>query len=153
MADAMTSDSASRVSRSRRSLGRTLLLGGAVLAVAAGLRAQESAPARPAASPPAATSAGTAAAPTDIAADRPASSPAADSSPVPAVPEAGAPAAEPSPVTASPESAPAAGDTDADVAPAARAGKPDGAVGPTRDRFEPSEKVRADFDVSFPVDI
>jgi hypothetical protein len=33
-----------------------------------------------------------------------------------------------------------------DVKPAAR-------VGPTRDRFEPTEKVRADFDVSFPVDI
>jgi hypothetical protein len=42
-------------------------------------------------------------------------------------------------------------------APAPPAGKSDGKaggkVGPTRDRFEPSEKVRADFDVSFPVDI
>jgi hypothetical protein len=28
-----------------------------------------------------------------------------------------------------------------------------GVVGPTPDRFEPTEKVRADFDVSFPVDI
>jgi hypothetical protein len=72
---------------------------------------------------------------------------------VPAAPEAGAPGADPAPVTAAPESAPAAGETDTNAAPAARAGKPDGAVGPTRDRFEPSEKVRADFDVSFPVDI
>jgi acetyl-CoA C-acetyltransferase len=38
-------------------------------------------------------------------------------------------------------------------APAPAAGKPAGPVGPTRDRFEPTEKVRADFDVSFPVDI
>ena len=28
-----------------------------------------------------------------------------------------------------------------------------GIVGPTPNRFEPTEKVRADFDVSFPVDI
>lgn len=28
-----------------------------------------------------------------------------------------------------------------------------GVVGPTPGRFEPTEKVRADFDVSFPVDI
>lgn len=28
-----------------------------------------------------------------------------------------------------------------------------GVVGPTPGRFEPSEKVRADFDVSFPIDI
>jgi hypothetical protein len=36
------------------------------------------------------------------------------------------------------------------------AGKPakePGVVGPTPNRFEPTEKVRADYDVSFPVDI
>jgi len=39
--------------------------------------------------------------------------------------------------------APAAGEED----------KKKGVVGPTPGRFEPTEKVRADFDVSFPVDI
>lgn len=37
-------------------------------------------------------------------------------------------------------------------APAARPGAPRDTTG-TPQRFEPSEKVRADFDVSFPVDI
>jgi len=36
---------------------------------------------------------------------------------------------------------------------AAEADRKTGVVGPTPERFEPTEKVRADFDVSFPVDI
>lgn len=98
----MTSDSASRVTRSRWHLVGAL----ALLAVVGVLRAQE--PEAPASTPPA---------------NPPA--------PAPNAPATSAPAAA----------------TPAAAAPAAA--KP----GRTQDRFEPSEKVRADFDVSFPVDI
>ena len=98
----MTSDSASRVTRSRWHLFGAL----ALLAVVGVLRAQE--PEAPASTPPA---------------NPPA--------PAPNAPATSAPAAA----------------TPAAAAPAAA--KP----GRTQDRFEPSEKVRADFDVSFPVDI
>ena len=98
----MTSDSASRVTRSRWHLFGAL----ALLAVFGVLRAQE--PEAPASTPPA---------------NPPA--------PAPNAPATSAPAAA----------------TPAAAAPAAA--KP----GRTQDRFEPSEKVRADFDVSFPVDI
>jgi hypothetical protein len=67
----------------------------------------------------------------------------------PAAPPATAPQADtsaPPPTTAPPTAKPAGTET----VPAGKAGSK---VGPTRDRFEPSEKVRADFDVSFPVDI
>ena len=97
----MTSDSASRVTRSRWHLFGAL----ALLAVVGVLRAQEP--------------------------EAPASTPAANApTPAPNAPATSAPAA------ATPAAAPAA----------ARPGR-------TQDRFEPSEKVRADFDVSFPVDI
>ena len=98
----MTSDSASRVTRSRWHLVGAL----ALLAVVGVLRAQE--PEAPASTPPA---------------NPPA--------PAPNAPATSAPAAA-TPAAAAPASA-----------------KP----GRTQDRFEPSEKVRADFDVSFPVDI
>jgi hypothetical protein len=112
----MTSDSASRVTRSRRSLQRSLLLGAAVLAGVTVLRAQETPPPAPPATPPAA--------------------------------EPGAPPARADEAPAVPANA------DAPAPPAGKSdGKAGGKVGPTRDRFEPSEKVRADFDVSFPVDI
>jgi len=127
MADAMTSDSASRVTRSRRSLQRSLLLTAAVLAGVTVLRAQETPPAAaPAAAPPAGQAA-----------------------PAGAPPPAGktAPTA-PADASGNPAAPPASADP-----PAPAAGKAGGKVGPTRDRFEPSEKVRADFDVSFPVDI
>jgi hypothetical protein len=54
----------------------------------------------------------------------------------------------------SPAAAPNSGDPgkSKDV-PAPADAKAGGKVAPTRDRFEPTEKVRADFDVSFPVDI
>jgi hypothetical protein len=127
----MTSDSASRVTRSRRSLQRSALLSLVVLTGTAALRAQETPPAPPPEPLPP---------PTDVAPatpGRPDAAPATteDTSPAP---------------TASAEQA-----TTQDVTPppAAADGKPAGKVGPTRDRFEPTEKVRADFDVSFPVDI
>ena len=102
----MTSDSASRVTRSRWHIVGAV----ALLAVAGVLRAQQ--PTAPAPSPPASAPA-------------PSASP-----PSPAAPASGPPAASPP----------------ASAAPAAKPGR-------TQDRFEPSEKVRADFDVSFPVDI
>jgi hypothetical protein len=124
----MTSDSASRVTRSRSSLRRALLLFGAVLAGVTALRAQETPPAPPAAAP----------APGGPA---PAAGPAATGGAPPVAAEAVG--GEPAAPAASPNA----------EAPAPSAGKPAGPVGPTRDRFEPTEKVRADFDVSFPVDI
>ena len=102
----MTSDSASRVTRSRWHIVGAV----ALLAVAGVLRAQQ--PTAPAPSPPA---------------------------------SAPAPSASP-PSTAVPASGPPAASPPASTAPAAKPGR-------TQDRFEPSEKVRADFDVSFPVDI
>jgi len=108
-----------------------LLLAAAVLAGATVLRAQEPAPAAPPAPPPPAE-AGVQPQDAGAAEDLPAGSgdapPQADAGPAPSSPAA----AEPS------------------LPAADRQG---GKVGPTRDRFEPTEKVRADFDVSFPVDI
>jgi hypothetical protein len=126
----MISDSAWRATRSRRSLQRATLLFLAVLAGITVLRAQETTPAAAPPQPPS-SSAGT----TD--------------------PQATSPTA---PDDAPPAPAKATGEDDADAkadaqATGAQDGKPAGKVGPTRDRFEPSEKVRADFDVSFPVDI
>ena len=106
----MTSASASRVTRSSRSLRLAVLLFAGVLSVVTALRAQESAPA-----------------------------------------PAGKPA---TPTNAAREAAPAG---ESPAQPAADA--PDGATpaptpkGPSPSRFEPTEKVRADFDVSFPIDI
>jgi hypothetical protein len=137
MADAMTSDSASRVTRSRRSLWRALLLTAAVMAGVTVLRAQEAAPAAPPATAPRpAASAPPAGAPDDAA--------------VPGDGGRGDEARKPADVEAKPPSTAAPDGADASAPSAA---KPDGKVGPTRDRFEPTEKVRADFDVSFPVDI
>ena len=107
----MTSDSASRVTRSRWHIVGAV----ALLAVAGVLRAQQ--PTAPAPSPPASAPA-------------PSASPPSTAAPSTAAPASGPPAASPP----------------ASTAPAAKPGR-------TQDRFEPSEKVRADFDVSFPVDI
>jgi hypothetical protein len=74
----------------------------------------------------------------------------AQQAPNPAPPQAAppandAPAAAPvAPVTGQSQTQPA------NAPPAAR-GKP--AAGQSQEHFEPTEKVRADFDVSFPVDI
>ena len=100
----MTSDSASRVTRSRRDLRVALVLFFAALAVVTALRAQE---------PPKAS---TATPPTE----------------------------QPAPSAASPPA-------DSPAPPASPA--PDRKPGTSPGRFEPTEKVRADFDVSFPVDI
>lgn len=118
----MTSDSASRVTRSRNGLRplAVLLAGAAVALCAPGAPIAQETP-RPA--PPA-----------DAA---PATEPAAGDT------GAAAPAATQDPGQAAPGSQPA----DAKPAPG------DAAARPPKERFEPTEKVRADFDVSFPVDI
>jgi len=108
----MTSASASRVTRSRRSLRLALLLFAGVLAGVTVLRAQEAAP------PPA---------------DKPADPAQAAGKPGPAADAAGKDAAAP-----------------AGAAQQSRTAAP-AATSPSR--FEPTEKVRADFDVSFPTDI
>lgn len=103
----MTSDSASRVTRSSRSLRLALLLFGCCLAAGTVLRAQE---------------------------------------PVPA--------GEEETRRATTEGTEGTEGKDAKTPPAAaEADRKTGVVGPTPERFEPTEKVRADFDVSFPVDI
>jgi cytoskeletal protein RodZ len=121
MENAMTSDSASRVTRSSRSLRLAVMLFLGALAAATVLRAQE--PPKATATPPA---------------------------PAPAGEPVAEPAAEP-PVTPTPAEAEAAAPAGDKAAPAtATDRKP--ASAPSG-RFEPTEKVRADFDVSFPVDI
>jgi hypothetical protein len=105
----MTSASASRVTRSSRSLRRAALLFAGVLAGITALRAQE-----PPATPSPAPAAG------------------------PATQEPAAPAPAPGPA-ADPK--------------AADKTNPPGTSTSTPARFEPTEKVRADFDVSFPIDI
>ena len=106
----MTSASASRVTRSSRSLRRAALLFAGVLAGITVLRAQE---------PPATPSPAPAAGP-------------ATQEPAAQEPAAPAPAADPK---------------------AADKTNPPATSTSTPARFEPTEKVRADFDVSFPIDI
>jgi len=103
----MTSASASRVTRSSRSLRRAALLFAGVLAGITALRAQE-----PPASP----------------------SPAPAAGPATQEPAAPASAAATDPKAADKTNPPATSTS-------------------TPARFEPTEKVRADFDVSFPIDI
>ena len=114
----MTSASASRVTRSSRSLRLAVLLFAGVLSVVTVLRAQESAPA-PAGKPatPASASGNDAA----NAAREAATGGEASAKPPAGAPDGAAPAPAPK--------------------------------GPSPSRFEPTEKVRADFDVSFPIDI
>lgn len=134
----MTSDSASRVMRSRASLRRSLLLFAACLALAGVLRAQEAA--RTAESPAAERTEGTTRAPAADP-DIPVSEP---------VPAASAPAkgtAQPARPADGAASGPAKSATEGATE------RTPGVVGTTPGRFEPTEKVRADFDVSFPVDI
>jgi hypothetical protein len=108
----MTSASASRVTRSSRSLRRAELLLAGVLAGVTALRAQEPR----AASPPAAVP------------------------PAPAAAPAGTNPAAPAPAVAT------------DPKAAGKVNEPPASTS-TPSRFEPTEKVRADFDVSFPIDI
>jgi hypothetical protein len=134
----MTSDSGSRVTRSKRSLGLAIaLLAGVVVAVT-GLRAQETpataqpAPATVPGNAPAST--GSETAPSPVAKG--------NASALPQTP--GSPAAQ-APAVSPPQPA------DAKSPPAGASRGTTG--GGSKDRFEPTEKVRADYDVSFPVDI
>ena len=130
----MTSASASRVTRSSRSLRLAILLFAGVLAAATVLRAQDTPPATPAQAP-AASAAGAAGS--------------GDETPsgTPGEVKSG----EPATGDAQHEGA-AAGERPAETNPPAPADRTR-PVGPTPGRFEPTEKVRADFDVSFPIDI
>lgn len=134
----MTSDSASRVMRSRASLRRALMLFAACLALAGVLRAQEAA--RTVESPAAERTDGTARAPA-AEPDTPVGEP------VPAVSAPAKGTAQPvgadDRAASGPEKSATEGTTE----------RTPGVVGTTPGRFEPTEKVRADFDVSFPVDI
>jgi hypothetical protein len=127
----MTSASASRVTRSSRSLRVAVAMFAGVLAVVTVLRAQETPPVREA--PPPATS--------------PAGEPVPESAnPAETGPAASAAAATEKADAAGGQPVPVTGPTNAPPDPA----RP---VGPTPGRFEPTEKVRADFDVAFPIDI
>ena len=109
----MISASASRVTRSSRSLRLAILLFAGVLSLMTVLRAQETPPA-----------------PADGKPDAPAQA------------DPGGPAA----ARAGEDGTPVA-DVDAGQE------NPSAPKGPSPARFEPTEKVRADFDVSFPIDI
>ncbi|NJD33207.1 MAG: hypothetical protein FIB04_15115 [Gammaproteobacteria bacterium] len=113
----MTSDSASRVTRSSRQLRLAIVLFAAGLAAVTALRAQETSKPAPA--------------PTSAAPNSPATAAAGKNLPA----EVKSPPAE--------DAASPAGATDRKPA----------APGSSSAHFEPSEKVRPDFDVSFPVDI
>jgi hypothetical protein len=131
----MISASASRVTRSERSLRLGLLLFAGVLAGVTVLRAQEPPPPAPAARTVPASNPSTAEPPAQPGAAAP--------------DEAAAKQADTPDETASTEAArPAATERD-DVADQAAAPP----AGPSPARFEPTEKVRADFDVAFPIDI
>jgi hypothetical protein len=154
----MTSDSASRVTRSS-DWPRLLLLGLACVAGMTVLRAQDAAP--PAAQSPPAQEAPA----DDETADQPANSEsdgAGEKIDFPDAPDPGAPGTKPaakppapSPSAGAPEdaNADAPEDTEDEEPPPGAPPRTPGVVGSTPGHFEPSEKVRADFDVSFPVDI
>jgi len=160
MANAMTSDSASRVTRSS-DWRRLLLLGLACVAGMTVLRAQDAAPPAPQ-SPPAQEAPAD-----DETADQPANSEsdgAGEKIDFPDAPDPGAPGTKPdakppapSPSAGAPEDAnadaPVDTSTEDEEPPPGAAPRTPGVVGSTPGHFEPSEKVRADFDVSFPVDI
>ena len=141
----MTSDSVSRVTRSRRAFRLILypLIAGAGLATV--LHAQDQA--SPAAHEPAATPA-----PTDKSAPAPATEPPAQAgTPAPAGEQRGKagtatpPAGTAAPAATTPGANASDDDTRDENAPVPKGSSPN--------HFEPTEKVRADFDVSFPVDI
>ena len=160
----MTSVSASRVTRSS-DWRRLLLLGLACVAGITVLRAQD-------ASPPASQSPPAQEAPADDeTADQPANSEsdgAGEKIDFPDAPDPGAPGTKPaakppapSPSAGAPAGSPKDANADApedtstedEEPPPGAAPRTPGVVGSTPGHFEPTEKVRADFDVSFPVDI
>jgi hypothetical protein len=119
----MTSDSASRATRSSRNLRLALALFMGGLAAVTALRAQE-----------------TPKAPSSTTASQQQAPPANEAAAEAPAPAAAAPARKAESGNAKP-------------APADDADRKSGKVGTASGRFEPTEKVRADFDVSFPVDI
>jgi hypothetical protein len=160
----MTSDSASRATRSS-DWRRLLLLG---LACAGGmtvLRAQDASPPAPQSPPAQEAPVG------DETVDQPAKSEsdgAGEKIDFPDAPDPGAPGTKPaakppapSPSAGAPAGAPEDANADAredtstedEEPPPGAAPRTPGVVGSTPGHFEPTEKVRADFDVSFPVDI
>ena len=141
MANAMTRASASRATRSSRDLRLLVLLALACVAGITVLRAQDTPPAD-AETAPVTEPDGTEAAAEDEKIDFPdAPDPTAAPSKPPAAPTTEAPAA-------------AAGEeVDEEELPPETTPRTPGVVGDTPGHFEPTEKVRADFDVSFPVDI
>lgn len=143
MPDAMTRASASRATRSSRDLRLLVLLALACVAGITVLRAQET--------PPASDGAASAAAEGSAAQTQ-------DQGEKIEFPDAPDPNAAPPPAPRAPAAseAPAAGEeegTDEEEPPPESGPRTPGVVGDTPGHFEPTEKVRADFDVSFPVDI
>jgi hypothetical protein len=158
LANAMTSDSASGVTHSSRGL-RGLLL---ALACIAGMTVAWAQDAPHASQSPSEQSSPAQEAP---ASDEPAGAPADEEIKFPDAPDPGAPGTPPAakkPQAAPPAEAPEdvkadspegnSATEDEGPPPGAAPRKP-GVVGSTPEHFEPTEKVRADFDVSFPVDI
>lgn len=144
MANATTRASASRATRSSRDLRLLVLLALACVAGITVLRAQETAPA--AGEPPADTAGARPAGEEKI--DFPDAPDPSAAPPARTEPAGTAPAVSEAP----PEEDEAATEEEEEPPPEATPRTP-GVVGDTPGRFEPTEKVRADFDVSFPVDI
>ena len=141
MANAMTRVSASRATRSSRDLRLLMLLALACVAGITVLRAQETPPADAETAPVAEPDSTEAPAEGEKIEFPDAPDPTAAPSKPPAAPTTEAPAA-------------AAGEeVDEEEPPPETTPRTPGVVGDTAGQFEPTEKVRADFDVSFPVDI
>ena len=137
MANAMTRVSASRATRSSRDLRLLVMLALACVAGITVLRAQETPPAD-AETAPVTEPDGT---------EAPAEGEKID------FPDAPDPTAAPSKPTTEPPAAAAGEEVDEEEPPPEATPRKPGVVGDTAGHFEPTEKVRADFDVSFPVDI
>lgn len=141
MANAMTRVSASRATRSSRDLRLLVMLALACVAGITVLRAQETPPADAETAPVAEPDSTEAPAEGEKIEFPDAPDPTAAPSKPPAAPTTEAPAA-------------AAGEeVDEEEPPPETTPRTPGVVGDTAGHFEPTEKVRADFDVSFPVDI
>ena len=146
MANAMTRASASRATRSSRDLRLLVLLALACVAGITVLRAQETPPAD-AETAPVAEPDGTEAAAEGEKIEFPdAPDPSAAPSKPPAAPTTEAPTTE-APAAAAGE------EVGEEEPPPETTPRTPGVVGDTPGHFDPTEKVRADFDVSFPVDI
>jgi len=141
MANAMTRVSASRATRSSRDLRLLVLLALACVAGITILRAQETPPADAETAPVAEPDSTEAPAEGEKIEFPDAPDPTAAPSKPPAAPTTEAPAAA------------AGAEVDEEEPPPETTPRTPGVVGDTAGHFEPTEKVRADFDVSFPVDI